>query len=316
MGGLIRSSLVGGLLIAAVHSFGAHAENVLGDVTIAIETRLPGAGLEMVASQIARPLEFSLGRVSGVEALISSSRAGQNGITLKFRSDWSKDAALSQTREQIVRAREQLPRGIVGPHVNVVEDGVRPVAYLAFFNDSHTALEATRIVTRTIMEPLSTVDGIVQIRLLGGRRIDLLIRLDLGRLAAYGLSRDDVVAALRKHYPRAHSLNQDDLTLLDITDPEAPEKLSYIIIKVVAGAPISLADIGTVEPLFPDSGSYARFNGRNAIIAEVIGKHELGLLQATRAIRDALPQFLRNLPAGMEYSIVYSCSRCAATPSR
>ena len=61
--------------------------------TIQVQTGLPGASPETMASSVATPLERQFGRIAGITEMTSASRLGSTEITLQFDLGRNIDAA-------------------------------------------------------------------------------------------------------------------------------------------------------------------------------------------------------------------------------
>jgi len=61
--------------------------------TINVNTQLPGASPETMASAVTTPLERSFGRIAGITEMTSGSNMGQAQVTMQFDLDRNIDAA-------------------------------------------------------------------------------------------------------------------------------------------------------------------------------------------------------------------------------
>jgi multidrug efflux pump len=312
---MIRSFVRAGLVVLAFLPCTPRAETVLNDFLFTIKTTLPGAPLETITRDVARPLEGELGRLAGIEAVISISRAAKSTVTLKFRSARGPDALLAEVRDRLARSR--LPPG-ADIRVSVPEPSGVPIAYLSVSSDTHPILNVSEIAERFILQPLATVADITELRSHGLRKSMVAIRLDTARVAAYGLSRDDVVAALRGAGLATETIGPDDIAVAAAAGALPPdmEALSNLVLRASAGAVIRLRDVAQIELSVRPSDVDVRFNGKPAVVAEIFVAARLALPDATRHVRDALPRLLAALPAGVDVTIVYACTRCAESPRR
>src|SRR5438874_9636574 len=80
--------------------------------TINVNTNLPGASPDTMASAVTTPLERSFGRIAGITEMTSSSNTGQANITMQFDMDRNIDAAERDVQDAIHAARGQLPANL------------------------------------------------------------------------------------------------------------------------------------------------------------------------------------------------------------
>src|SRR5271168_4545528 len=76
---------------------------------ISVNSALPGASPETMASSVATPLERQLGHIAGVNEMTSSSSLGSTSISLQFDLNRNIDAAARDVQAAINAARSQLP---------------------------------------------------------------------------------------------------------------------------------------------------------------------------------------------------------------
>ncbi|MFA6303568.1 MAG: efflux RND transporter permease subunit, partial [Legionella sp.] len=77
--------------------------------TITVQTSLPGASPEVMATSVATPLERQLGRIAGITQLTSSSTLGQTSIVVQFDLSRDIDGAARDVQAAINAAMSQLP---------------------------------------------------------------------------------------------------------------------------------------------------------------------------------------------------------------
>src|SRR5580704_6593149 len=99
------------LLVGAV-SFQYLPLSALPDIdypTIQVQTFLPGASPEVMATSVTAPLERQLGQMPGLTQMLSTSSAGSSLITLEFGLDLSLDTAEQEVLAQMNAAGSLLP---------------------------------------------------------------------------------------------------------------------------------------------------------------------------------------------------------------
>ena len=284
----------------------------IDEPTVSVETTFRGASADVIESQITQPLEDSLSGIDGVEVMTSISRAEKSQITVKFRLNRNNDGAAADVRDRVARVRSLLPANIDEPVVAKVEADAQPVIYLAFYSTRHSPLEVTDYADRFVKDRLQNLDGVSQIRIFGERRYAMRLWLDRTRLAAYGLTPQDIEAALRRHNVEVPAgrieSSKREFTVLAETDLKTAEEFNQLIVKETPGYLVRLRDVGKAEIGARDDRIYARFNGQNAVAMGVVKQATANPLDVTRAVRESLPGILRDLPAGMDVKVGYDTS--------
>src|SRR5580698_6835999 len=108
------------LLTLAVALSGAVAYNLLpvsplpqvDFPTISVNSSLPGASPETMASSVATPLERQFGRIAAVTEMTSASSLGGASVTLQFDLNRDINAAARDVQAGIAAARGYLPANL------------------------------------------------------------------------------------------------------------------------------------------------------------------------------------------------------------
>ncbi len=277
--------------------------------TVTVSTNYKGANAEIVESQVTKPIEDSLAGIEGIDFITSISRAERSQISVVFKLDRDPDAAASDVRDRVGRARGRLPDEVDEPIIAKVEADARPILYLAFSSDRHDDLEVTDTADRLVQDRLQVLPGVAEVRIFGQRRYAMRIWLDPARLAAYGLTTQDVEEALRRQnveLPAGRVEGSDrELTVQAATDLNTVQDFEEVVLRNVDGYLIRLKDVATVEIGSRDERRIARFNSRNAVALGVVKQSVANPLAVTDAVRAEVPRIAELLPDGMEVQVAY-----------
>jgi len=274
---------------------------------VTVETTYRGASAEIIETQVAQVLEESLAGIEGIDFMTSTNRAEQSQITVVFRLDRDADSAASDVRDRVSRVRGKLPDEIDEPIIQKTEADAQPIIYLAFASDRHDAMEVTDYANRYVKEQLQNLPGVAQIRIFGDRTYSMRIWLDPKRMAAHGVTPQDVEAALRRQNVevpggRIESA-QREFNVLAETDLRTPEQFGAMILREEQGYLVRLRDVARVEVGPRDERRSVRYKGENAVAMGIIKQATANPLEVSQAIRAELPQIATTLPEGMELSI-------------
>ena len=271
---------------------------------VSVVTRYPGAGPEIMESQVTQVLEASIAGIPGIDVLSSASRQESSRITVRFTLETDPAEAPADGRAGVSRGRGRLPDEIDEPVISKVEADAEPILYLAFTSDRISSLDITDFVDRDVRDRLQNVGGVAEVQILGERRYAMRIWLDRDRLAAYGLTVQDVEAAIRRQNlevpaGRIESVDRE-FSVLARTGLTTPEEFAAIVIKDADGFAVTLGDLAEVAIGAADNRRATRFNGRNSVTIGIVKQATANPLEVARAVRAALPGVIENLPAGMD----------------
>ena len=88
------------------------------------------------------------------------------------------------------------------PVVNKIEADAFPVMWVAVTSDRHSPMELTDYADRYLTDPMKAVPGVATVIIGGERRYAMRVWLDRERLAAHGMTAQDVEEALQAAEPR------------------------------------------------------------------------------------------------------------------
>ncbi|TCT05443.1 multidrug efflux pump [Tepidamorphus gemmatus] len=280
---------------------------------VSVETTYTGASAEIVESKVTKVLEDSLAGIEGINFMSSVSRQERSQISITFNLDRDPSDAAADVRDRVGRARRQLPDEIDEPVIRKVEADAQPVYYIALSSDRHDALEVTEAADKIVANQLQSLPGVAQIMIYGSREYAMRIWLDSARLAAYGVTVQDVEAALRQQnveIPAGTIESRDrEFTVLSQTDLNTPEEFNNLIIRQTdQGYLVRLSDVGRAEIGPRDESRNVRYKGRTSVTVAIVKQATANPLDVSTAVRAELPRVIEMLPEGMTLEPSYDRS--------
>ncbi len=284
----------------------------IDEPVVSVDTTYKGASPEVIESRVTKPLEDQISGIEGVRLMTSRSRAERSQINITFDISRDPDAAAAEVRDKVSRARRLLPDEVDEPIVAKVEADSRPVIYIAVKAGDMTAMQATDYINRYVKSRLSVLPGAAEVRVFGAREPSMRINVDRDRLAAYGLTVQDVESALRSQNVEIPAgrieSSAREFSVVSSTDLSTPRQFQNVVVATVKGYPVRLGDLATVsiEPL--NERITARFNGQTALNSGVVKQSTANPLDLSAAVRDEVAVINETLPSGMELIISYDTS--------
>jgi hydrophobic/amphiphilic exporter-1 (mainly G- bacteria), HAE1 family len=277
---------------------------------ITVMTRLPGANPEIIDSSITGTLEKAVNGVSGIEHIESLSAPEVSVMRVKFELEKDLDVAFNEIQAKINQVLPKLPDEADPPVVAKVEIGGQPVMWLTLSGD-RTLQQLNVYTANVIKKRLETVSGVGEVRIGGERRRTIRVDIGLDRLAAQGITVQDLQAAFQREHVRlpggflVAQHGEDQLRAdLEFHDLDA---LAGMIVAHRDGAPVRLRDVADIEDGLEDFRLLARFNGKPTVgigIVPVQGANTVAIVDEVklRLARDIVPQ----LPPGMAIGIAHN----------
>ena len=220
--------------------------------TVSVQANLPGASPETMASSVATPLEKRLGKIADVSEMTSSSGAGQTRVTLQFNLNRDIDGAARDVMAAINASRVDLPATLrSNPTYRKANPSDQPIVILALTSQSRTAGQIYDSASTVIQQQLSQVKGVGDVEIGGGSLPAVRVELNPLAIARYGMSLEDVRAALASaNANRPKGMVSDGPQRLQIyTNDQSTTAADYkpLVVAYRSGAAVRLEDIADVS---------------------------------------------------------------------
>lgn len=282
----------------------------IDEPVVTVDTTYTGASAEIIESQVTKPLEDSLAGIEGVDVLSSISRSERSQITIRFRVERDADSAAADVRDRVSRVRRRLPDDVDEPVIAKVEADANPIIWVAFSSDRHSPLEMSDFASRIIKPRLQTLPGAADARVFGERRYSMRIWLDRDRLAAFGLTVQEIENAIRGQNVELPAgrieSSQREFAVVARTDLAQVDEFEAVVVRQPANAadyPVRIRDIGRVEVAPENERTSVRFMGRPSISIGLIKQATANPLDLKRGLDEMLPRLESELPEGMSMTI-------------
>ncbi|MDB5776908.1 MAG: efflux transporter [Herbaspirillum sp.] len=269
--------------------------------TISVSTDLPGASAETIASSVTSPLERALAILPGVTAITSASSLGLSSIDVQFDLSRSVDAAALDVQTAINSALGLLPKDL--PHPPTFEKKNPSDALLmtiAVYSDSMPIGKVDDYVENYLTPEISRVAGVGAIDYHGQQKPAVRIQIDPGRIAAMGLTLEDVRARITEataNGPKGTLNGPRRSMTLDTNDQLADAReYSAIALASVNGATTKLSDVGEILSSVENVKQSAWVAGHQAVMIDVHKQVGFNINSTVAKVKEVLPSLERNLP--------------------
>jgi len=309
----IATSLLGvALMIGGALGYWALPVSALPQVdfpTVQVTTQLPGASPDVVASLITAPLERQLGQIPSLTSMQSTSSFGVSQISLQFDLNRDIDGATQDVQAAINAAAGILPRTLPYPPTYAkVNPADAPVLTLALTSETISLRAMSDIADTILGQRLSQISGVGRVSILGGLKPAVRVQADLARLAAYGLSMEDLrtaIAGANVSGPKGSLDGAQQSYIIAANDQiAAADAYKPIIIAYRNGAPVTIGDVAVIVDGLENDRTGGWYQGTPAVIIDIQRQPGANVIEVVRQIREEIPKVQRIIPAGVDLHIV------------
>ena len=238
------------VIVAGIFSFIRMPIDAFPDVTniqVQILAEAPGMVPLDVERQITFPVEIEMNGIARVTQVRSISKFGLAVVTVVFEDGVDVYFARQQVAERLALVTKALPLG--------TEAALGPIAtgmgeIYQYTLEGPYDLMTRRTIQDWLIRPyLRTVSGVTEVNTLGGllKQHQVAVRPD--RLAAYGLTVQDVIAALGRSNRNAagnyFDKGNEQLLVRGLGMLDGPSQLPTVLVAVRDGRPVFLRDLAT-----------------------------------------------------------------------
>jgi hydrophobe/amphiphile efflux-1 (HAE1) family protein len=277
--------------------------------TINVSASRPGADPNIMAATVAAPLERRLGEIAGVTELTSASSLGLSRITVQFDLSRSIEGAARDVQAALNAALSDLPGDMPTlPTFRKANPAAAPILILALTSKTMQPSAIYDAADSVIAQRLSQVDGVADVTVAGSEQPALRVRVDPARLAAMGLSMEDVRTAIANSNAvgplgtfdgdkRAVSIGiNDQLRTASEYDP--------VVVKTVGGTVIRLSTVASIRASVRNSRSAGWFNRDPSVLLIITKQGNANVIDTVDRIYALLPELRQWVPAGLDISIL------------
>jgi hydrophobe/amphiphile efflux-1 (HAE1) family protein len=278
--------------------------------TLTVTAQYPGASPETMASTVATPLETEFGQMlPGLSQMTSTSVLGTTQITLQFDLNTNLGNAETLLLEAMNAAQGSLPKDMPSPPTfRAVNPADSPIMILAMQSDQAPITDVDSYAENIVEQQISQLPGVGQV-LVGGQQTPAIrVQVDPARLAAMGMTMEDVRTVLTNVTVddpkgsidgpnRSYTIyNNDQLTTA------AP--YNSVIIAYRNGAPVRIGDIGRAVSGPQNRELAAWTNNKRSVRLLVFKLPNANVISTADGVKAKLPALEAYFPPDIHLRVV------------
>jgi CzcA family heavy metal efflux pump len=290
------------IILGGVFSYTKLQTSLFPDITFPKIKVIADEGLQPVNKMmltVTRPLENVIKQVPGLQTVRSTTSRGSCEISAYM--DWSADIDLSQQRIEsaIAQIKNDLP-----PDVNITVEkmnpSILPVSGYTLESHNRSPIELRQLATYTVKPFLSQVDGVSEIRIIGGKAKEYWLVLNRQKMSSLGVTPDIITNALAQtNFVKSGGYLSDFKRMyLTITDATIGTKdaLENMVISNDRKRVIQLKDVASVQ--ISEGIEYTKINanGHDGVLVAVIKQPDANLVSVSADMSQKVQDLQKILP--------------------
>jgi hydrophobe/amphiphile efflux-1 (HAE1) family protein len=290
---------------------------------VTIDAIYPGATAEVIANNVAAPIETQL---NGIDNLLyfysTSSSSGNAQIVVVFKPGSNPDINQVNVQNKLSQATPQLPQVVVQQGL-VVDKKSPSIMMVVSVYSPDNRYDATYIDNYTnlyVLDALKRIPGANRSSVFGSPDIAMRVWLRPDRMAQLGITVQEISNAIQSQNqafgvgqigasPMPPGVEQQFVVTAQglLTKPEEFENIILRTDKEGV-AIVRIKDVGRVELAKRDYSMPSRMNGKIATTVGVYQQPGANAVNTAKAVRKKLEELKATFPTGLDYKVVLDTS--------
>lgn len=300
------------LVIWGIYSLTRLPIDAVPDITnnqVQIISQAPSLGAQEVEQFITAPIELAMANIPEVIEKRSISRSGISVITIVFEDDTDIYWARQQVSAQLKEAENNIPKGVAMPALAPITTGLGEIYQYVLHTKKGYEGKFTPTDLRTLQDwvvrtQLAGTKGVAEVSGWGGYVKQYEIALDNDKLNAQNITISDIYKALENNNENTGGSyieqQSNSYTIRGVGQVKSLADIEKIVVKNMAGVPILIRDIATVQ-----FGSATRYgavtrDGEGEVVAGItlMLKGE-NFNEVIKNVKQRIVQIQKSLPEGV-----------------
>lgn len=252
----------------------------------------PGAGPEEVENLVTKPVEEQLGTLQGLKRLRSQSFEGNSRVTAEFTLGVDIKDAEQRVRDRVAEVRRQLPDDIKEPTIRRIDPSDQPVAIVSLVGNLSPA-KLYDLAEDGVKPKFEQVPQVGFVEILGGRKREIRVDLDINKLKAYEVSASQVAGRIGlngQNIPAGRvDLGERQQVIRTLAEFRSLDDIRSTVVNFVGNDnPVTIADLGTVSDSLQEEVSRTLVNGQPAVSLWIFKQSRANTVQVVEGIKKRL----------------------------
>lgn len=268
-----------------------------------------------VERQVTNPVEWTMSGLAELEETRSVSKFGLSVVTLVFTEGTDIHFARQQVAQRLSQAAAEIPSGYGPPEMGPMTTALGEILQFEVVSESMSAMELRSLLDWEIAPRLREVRGVSEINVMGGFYKTFEVRPDPNRLAALGVTLDELFRRLEANNLTAgggYVVHHDEQRFIrGQARVGGVDDLKRIVLRRRGDeSPLLVADVAdvAVAPM-TRQGAVSRDGRGEAVTGMVMMRIGENSREVVRLAKDRLDELRPTLPPGVSIEIIYDRDR-------
>jgi heavy metal efflux system protein len=271
----------------------------------------PAMGAEELETGVAIPLEAALAGLPEVRRIRSSSQAGVAQVRVEFEPDADYYLSRQLVTERVNQAARELPPGTGAPLVSSLTGRLNEVMEIVLEAEPGTAglMELRDLAEYELRNRLLGVPGVAAVEVLGGHLRQFQVQLDPARMAALGVTLNEVMDAVGRSNENAAggfvAQGPIEWSVRAVGRAGNVGDLRATVVAVRDTTPVLLGEVAEVREAPAVRRGMAHGLGSEIVNCRISKQFGADTVTVARGVRAAVEDLAKTMPKGVRVRVLY-----------
>lgn len=257
---------------------------------------------------VTRPLEEAIKQVPDLKVIRSATSRGSCEISAFL--NWNADININQQllESRISQIKNELPPD-VSITVEKMNPSILPVLGYTVESNKKSPIELNLIATYQIKPFLSQIEGVSQVRIIGGKTKEFWIELNQLKMSSFSITPDIIRDVLSQNYfISSNGLMADNRRLyLTVTDAAlySLAEIENVVIRNDGKRVIRIKDLAEVHVREKTEYTRINANGRQGLLVAILKQPNANLVNLSESLAEKKRELEKILPPDVRVSLYY-----------
>jgi hydrophobic/amphiphilic exporter-1 (mainly G- bacteria), HAE1 family len=275
--------------------------------TITITTINPGSSPIEVETEVTQKIEEAVNTISGIDELRSTSVEGVSQVFVQFVLEKNVNVAAQEVENKVNTVIQNLPDTAEKPFVQKLDTDAAPILRIAISAPA-SLREITEVSDKRIKDRVESINGVGQVRMIGGRDREVQVWVDPDKMRSYNIPVTEISNAVRLQnleFPGGRvDEGKTEMTVRTMGKVTKPDDFNEIVVANRGGYNVKVKDLGYVQDGTEEVRTEARLNGNPAIVLVVSKQSGSNTVNVANDVKARLKEIEPTLPSGYKIQLV------------
>ncbi len=258
---------------------------------VTITTIYPGASPTEVENSVTKKIEDATASTEKIDKITSQSLDNVSVTIIELDYSANIDQSVQDIQRKVNAVQKDLPKDCKVPSVQKIDLNDFPIMQIGVTSNLPET-ELYDIVKNQIRPQLNQLQGMAQVRMLGGHEREIQININTNKLETYGLSVLSVTNAIQSanlEFPTGRIKNNKNQTSIRLSGKFITvDQIKNLIILEKGNSPVRLKDIAEVIDTQKESDVSIRAEGKNSLGLLILKQTDANGVKLSKEVNDKI----------------------------